>query len=97
VQQLKDELDGCRADYDKLRDAMEKEQSTSYNLLQEAHKTNSDNKLFHNQLDDKEREAVRQAGRLRELELENEKLRKDNDFLLQRTDQDISKLQSYLD
>jgi predicted RNase H-like nuclease (RuvC/YqgF family) len=96
---LEDELNQQVKAGEKFRDALEKEQENAYQILNELHAANSENKALKDSLDEKSREAralkeenKRLIEKCRDCEIENDKIRKDHGYLLSRSEIDIKKL-----
>ncbi len=86
---LEEELGQRAKEGDKLRDALEKEQENAYQILNELHAANSENKAVKEALEEKAREAralkeenKRLVEKCRDAEIENDKIRKDHGYLL---------------
>lgn len=70
-----------------LREALEKEQENSYKLLEDIHRSMTDNKMLKDQIEEKQREIrslilenKKQSERQREIELENDKLKQEQAY-----------------
>lgn len=86
-----------------LRNSLEKEQETSYKTLSDLHKAMQDGKGAKDFAEEKGKdfkritdELKRVTDRSREMELENEKIKKESSYLMTRTDQDHKQLNVYL-
>jgi hypothetical protein len=86
---LEEELNHQSKEGEKFRDALEKEQENAYQILNELHAANSENKVVKDSLDEKSREVralkeenKRLIEKCRDVEIENDKIRKDHGYLL---------------
>jgi hypothetical protein len=78
---------------ERYREALEREQESSYQLLSDVHKATGEVQVLRDQLEEKlmeirhlREENKRQIERAREVELENEKLQKDQQYVVHRSD-----------
>jgi hypothetical protein len=86
-----------------LREALEREQENSYKLLSDVHKSLADNQTVKEQLEDRQREIralhlenKRQMERTREVELENDRIKQENVYIMQQRDSELNKLKAYI-
>ena len=80
---------------------MEREQENSYKLLSDVHKCLADNQTVKEQLEDRQREIralhlenKRQMERTREVELENDRIKQENVYIMQQRDSELYKLKA---